>query len=114
MQEVLKLSEFVKNFTVPEEEFEARMTEAGFPTPPPGPAKAASQLMEQIETTIAAGEFPAPPAFPAFPFPEFPFGGGTGEGKGKGESLGEVVEVEETRKKTTPRKSAVEVEIIEA
>jgi len=112
MPELPKFSEFVKGFTAPEEQFESMLADAGLPTPPPGPMKTASQVMESFESVIAAGElpagFPSPPAFPAFPFPEF---GTPAGGAGRAESLGEVVEVE-TKTTTAPRR--FEVEILEA
>jgi hypothetical protein len=90
-----KLSALAEVLTAPEEMFEQQAAAAGVPVPP-GPAKMAVQFMQSIESMAPAAPFGVPLS---------------GQGTQQAESLGEVktVEVQET-----PKRSRVEVEILEA
>jgi len=91
-----KLSALAEIFTAPEEMFEQQASAAGVPVPP-GPAKMAVQVMQGIESMIPATPF-------GTPFEQT-------QTQSSEVSLGEAKTLEI---KETPKKSRIEVEILEA
>jgi len=99
-----KLSILAEPLTAPEEMFEQQASAAGLPIPP-GPTKMAMQFMQSIEAMALPMGFGPPTGEPTG-------GGGQGQGQERAaESLGEAKKVEV---EMTPKKSRLEIEILEA
>ena len=125
MFELPKLSDMLSGFTTAEDQVESMISEAGLPSPPPGPVKMAKNIMDHFESMISKSGFPQPPQLPGLPsgFPPVPglpgmpgtssyqntedYTGGTGSG----ESLGETESVPVTTKEKTEKQG---IEIVEA
>lgn len=120
MFELPKLSDMLSGFTTAEDQVESMISEAGLPSPPPGPVKMAKNIMDHFESMISKSGFPQPPQLPGLPsgFPPLPGLPGTGSGEneytggtGSGESLGETESVPVTTKEKTEKQG---IEIVEA
>ena len=121
MFELPRLSDMLSGFTTAEDQVESMISEAGLPSPPPGPVKMAKNIMSQFESMISGSGFPQPPQLPGLPsgFPPLPGLPGTSSYQntesdytgGSGESLGETGSVPVTTQEKTEKQG---IEIVEA